>query len=603
MDIFVGRVGNMKDIQTLGRMYRQICYILNSRQKRRLFIMFLAIFFGAVLEMLGVSSVLPFVQALSSPDKVMETTYAQILMQIFLITDEKAVVIALGIVIILAFLFKNIGLAISSYLLVKFKADLVKELRYQMMQCYMNRPYSFFVNSNTGSIIRGVTSDSGSVMSIIDYVFHILTEGLTTLLLGVFVLCADIYMALGVVAIGIVCFGVIVLLLKRKMSRLGLVARAVEGQSFSTLNQIINGIKDIMTRRKQRWFLQKFDDINEKARKASISSQFASLLPERIIETVCICGIIGVVLIRIASGVNNEDFMPVLAVFAVAAFRILPAISRITGHVNLLIFSRPGLEGAYENIKAARDYMESLKTVDISPAETFCEGMQFNRSIKIENISWRYQNTNVDVLLNLSMEIYKGEAVGIIGESGAGKSTLSDILLGLYKPQTGTIAVDNISIFDIPEIWSRMMGYVPQSVFLFDDTIRNNVAFGEKEIDDLAVWEVLEKASLKKVVESLPEGLDTVVGERGIKFSGGQRQRIAIARALYTNPDILILDEATSALDNETESEVIKAIESLQGSITMIIIAHRLTTIRNCDRIFKIEGGQAYQVDKSELEV
>lgn len=593
----------MKDIQTLGRMYRQICYILNSRQKKRLLIMFLSILIGALLETLGVSSVLPFIQAISSPDKFIQNEYVKMFMRMFSIKDDKTVVIAFGIVVILAFLFKNIGLAVSSYLLVKFKAILVKELRYQMMHCYMNRPYSFFVNNNTGNIIRGVTSDTGSVIAIIDYVFHIFTEGLTMLLLGIFVLYADIYMTLGVVLIGALCFGVIVLLLKRKMSRLGLTARAVEGQSFSTLTQIINGIKDVMTRRKQYWFLQKFDDINEKARKAMISSQFASVLPERIIETVSICGIIGVVLIRIASGVNNDEFMPVLAVFAVAAFRILPAISRITGYVNLLIFSRPGLEGAYENIKAARDYMESLESFDIDRKEAYYENMQFIQSLKIENISWQYQNTGIDVLHNLSMEIHKGEAVGIIGESGAGKSTLSDILLGLYKPQTGAVTVDGVSIFDIPDRWSRMMGYVPQSVFLYDDTIRNNVAFGEKDIDDLAVWDALEKASLKKFVETLPKGLDTAVGERGIKFSGGQRQRVAIARALYTNPDILILDEATSALDNETESEIIEAIESLQGSVTMIIIAHRLTTIRNCDRIFKIEDGQAHQVDKRELDV
>ena len=282
-----------------------------------------------------------------------------------------------------------------------------------------------------------------------------------------------------------------------------------------------------------------------------------------------------------------------------AAFRILPAISRITGYVNLLIFERPRLEGAYENIKTSRDYMKTLDNSNKS--NEMGKDLLFERNLKVDNISWKYDEMTGDVLHNLSIEIRKGQSIGIIGESGSGKSTLSDILLGLYKPQCGNVTVDGYSIFDIPYAWSKMMGYVPQTVYLLDDTIRNNVAFGENDINDDDVWKALEKASLKKYVENLPDGLDTLVGEGGIKFSGGQRQRIAIARALFTKPSILILDEATSALDNETESAVMEAIESLQGTITMIIIAHRLSTIRNCDRIFEISEGRAIEVKKDKF--
>lgn len=589
----------MKDIKTLIRMYHQMIYILNNSQKRKMVVIFLAVLAGALLETLGVSSLLPFVQVLASPDELMQEEYIVILARWFSITDAKVITVMVGVAVIVVFLIKNIGLTISSYLLVKFKAELTKELRYQMMCCYMNRPYLFFVNSDTGDIVRGVSGDVDSVRSIIDYIFHILTEGLVIILVGIYVVYKDPFMALGVIIVGFICFGGIVFALKKKMSNLGLVSRRAEGQTYSITTQIVHGIKDIMIRQKREVFLKRFDDANEKTRKAQIGSQFASVLPERFIEATCISGIIGVALIRVLLGVDNEEFVPVLAIFAVAAFRILPAISRITGYVNLLIYERPRLEGAYENIKTARDYMEMLD--NSNKDNEMVKDLTFERSLRIDNISWKYDETNGDVLHNLSIEIRKGEAIGIIGESGSGKSTLSDILLGLYKPQSGSVTVDGYSIFDIPYAWSKMMGYVPQSVYLLDDTIRNNVAFGENDINDDDVWEALEKASLKKYVESLPDRLDTLVGEGGIKFSGGQRQRIAIARALFAKPSILILDEATSALDNETESTVMEAIESLQGMITMIIIAHRLSTIRNCDRVLEICEGKAIEVIKDKL--
>ena len=225
------------------------------------------------------------------------------------------------------------------------------------------------------------------------------------------------------------------------------------------------------------------------------------------------------------------------------------------------------------------------------------------KDIKINQISWKYPNSEKFVLKDLSMEIFRGESIALIGTSGAGKTTLADIILGLYRPQGGNITVDNVDISTIPQQWSKMIGYVPQQVFLTDDTIRNNIAFGlyENEIDEKAIWRALEKAQLKEFVQSLPEGLNTKVGERGIKFSGGQRQRVAIARALYYEPDIIVLDEATSALDNETETAVMESIDLLKGEKTLLIIAHRLSTISNCDRIYEIVDGKAVPKRKEDV--
>ena len=229
--------------------------------------------------------------------------------------------------------------------------------------------------------------------------------------------------------------------------------------------------------------------------------------------------------------------------------------------------------------------------------------VRFMESLRIDKVCWTYPKSDKQVLKDLSITIKKGESVGLIGPSGAGKTTLSDIILGLFKPQSGSVFMDGIDIYTIPGEWSSIIGYVPQSVYLTDDTIKNNIGFGtdENEIDDERVWHALEQAQLKDYVMSLPDKLETFVGERGIRFSGGQRQRIAIARALYYNPDILVLDEATSALDNETEKAIMESIDSLQRHKTLIIVAHRLTTLRNCDKIYEIKDGIAKEVNKKEV--
>ncbi len=591
----------MKDLHTLKYMFMQLMYILDRRQKRSLCYMFMAVLVSALLETLSVSVMLPFIQLFTDIDSLRKNRYIASAMRTFHFDNNESVILVIGGTIILVFLVKNIGLAISSYLLVRCKANFVSSLRCQMMESYMKRPYSFFVNNDIGNVMRGIFGDVGSVEAMVDYVFHIGSEGLVIICIGLYIIYKDPVMALGVLIVAFLCFGVIILVLKKKMSRLGVINRQASGDAYTIAIQIVQGIKDVIVRRRQESFQSRFNDAVERSRVASIQSQFANLLPERVIETISIIGIIAVVITRVLIIGNSTEFVADVAVFAVAAFRVLPAISRITGYINLLIYLRPGLNGTYEDIRAARTYMEqiSLTNRDTELEKVF--NLSFSDSIVMNHVYWKYSEDGNFVLKDLFLRINKGEAVGIIGESGVGKSTISDILLGLYKPQMGTVEVDEYNIFDIPDAWSKMMGYVSQTVYLMDDTIRNNVAFGENNIENDAVWQALERASLKDYVMELPEGLDTMVGEGGIKLSGGQRQRIAIARALYFKPDILILDEATSALDNDTEKSVMEAIESLQGTMTIIIIAHRLTTIRKCDRVYEIHDGIAEEIDKSKI--
>lgn len=581
----------MKDIHTFIQMFQHLYEILTSKQQKKLLIVFLFTILSAMFEMLGISAIMPFIQALTYPKQLIEKKYVLFFANLFGVATEMQIVVMAGIGTILVYIIKNIFLLISSYIRLKFSTTLTKDLSILVMDSYMHRPYEYFTLTNSSEILQGINGDAYSIDQIVTNMMQFFMESMIIVTIGTYLLIVDPVMALGILAFASACAFIIVVMIKKRISHLGIVNR----QTLMELNQvsihISNGIKDIYVSQKKEKFLNKFRKKEEAFSKTRLQYLVIGAMPERLIETVCITGIISVVLIRFISVTDVAAFIASLAVFAVAAFRILPSISRISGYLSTLIFLRPALDAAYKSITVARAYTkDSVIHTEARDKDTVTN---FQEEIKAEHVVWRYQHREKNILSDTNLTIKKGEAVGIIGESGAGKSTLSDILLGLYVPQSGSVTVDGHIITDIPRSWSKMIGYVPQTVFLMDDTVRANVAFGEDDANDTQVWNALEQASLKEFIESLPNGLDTIVGERGIKFSGGQRQRIAIARALYNKPDILILDEATSALDTETETAVMQAIESLQGTITLIIIAHRLSTIRNCDKIYEIVDGQA----------
>ena len=591
----------MKDIKTFKEMLLQLLYILDNRQRKKAGVVFLFIIIGALFETLGVSIVLPFVQMLTSPDLILNNSFIRLLMSILGLHSAIEMTLFCGGAIIVVYVIKNLVIAFSGYMQVKYRANLGVDLQSKMMESYMNRPYQFFINHDSGYILRGLGGDVSGVQNVIEQLMRLCMETLNVIFIGIYAFYTDALMAIIIIIIAFLCLLFVVLVVKKTMSQLGRLNRSAAAEGSKVAVEIVQGIKDIFVRQKRNVFLDKYVKACIKTKKAQVGYQFVALLPERIIETICISGIIIVVMLRISWGVNNDEFIPKLAIFAVAAFRIMPSISRITGYINAIIYSRSMVEAAYEDIRQAHGYLSSIgKNILLSEVNEKSI-RNFKDTIRVNNIFWRYENSVTDVLSGLSMVVHKGESVGIIGESGAGKSTLSDILLGLYQPQEGEILIDGYNLFDIPRAWAKIMGYVPQTIFLVDDTIRANVAFGEENVDEEAVWDALEQASMKSYVQSLPAGINTIVGERGLRFSGGQRQRIAIARALYSKPDILILDEATSALDNETELAVMESIECLQGKITTIIIAHRLTTICNCDRIYKISNGKACVVNKSDI--
>lgn len=598
------RMGN--NIRTMFQMLKQLNYILNSQQKKRAIVLVIALAFGSVFELLGVTAILPFVETVISPAMVMQNPYVMKVAPIFGITNAKHLLSIMGVGVIMVYILKNMVLLLVSYVQYSFATGIQKELSVKMMHSYLSRPYIFFLNVNTSEILRGCTYSTACVYNVIDCLSTILSQILMIALIGMLLLYTDPYIAIGALLLMLLVLLGIVLVFKPTIKKAGQRHQELMGQGSKILVQAINGIKEISVMQRKDLFTTSYEETQEQTRKVQRTYQVLSVSPDRIVEGICIGGIIGIVCVRlIYDGGNMIDFIPKLATFAVAAFRILPSISKIANRMTGLIYNRPGLIEVYQNMTEMHHYAERMQQyiVDKKMDIEVPENLEFQKQLSINHVFWQYENQNVPVLTDVQFTIQKGESIAFIGASGAGKTTLSDIILGLLQPSKGTVEMDGIDVYAIPMQWAHIVGYVPQSVFLIDDTVRNNIAFGlpQNKIMDEDIWDALEKAQLKNFIEQLPYGLDTIVGERGVRLSGGQRQRVAIARALYNKPEILVLDEATAALDNETETAVMESIDALQGRITMIIVAHRLTTIRNCDKLYEIKDGVAIERNKEEV--
>lgn len=584
----------MNYLKSFKSMKDKLSYMLTPGQKRGSFFVVIMIIIGSFLELLGVSAILPFIEAMLTPEQLPESWYGKIISFITGSNDTTVITIMIGVCIIGVYLLKNTYLYFSVILQTVYRSKIQKYLSTKMLKAYMQRPYEYFTNINTSEVIRGIGVDIQGVYNLMDNLFRFMGEFLTAAFIGIFIIMTDAFMAICIIIIAGLGFGIIIIGLKEKTSYYGEQKRITDTIRGSRAYQAIMGFKEIKVTQTTDYFIEAYDEAYENQRVAEVKNEYITNLPERVIESTCIAALMGVICVKLAIGADVTTFVPKLALFAVAAFRLLPSVSRMTRYMNGIIFNNAFLKSAHTNLLEIDNYLMETGLSEVK-REDEKRDFAFENEVTVDNISFKYNGSERQILSGLSLQVKKGEAVGFVGASGAGKTTLADIMLGLLKPSEGSVKMDGKDIFMNPYGWSKVISYVPQNIFLSDDTIRNNVAFGypEKSIKDDDVWNALKEAQLDGFVRSLPTGLDTQVGERGIKFSGGQRQRIAIARALYKNPDIIVLDEATSALDNETEKAVMEAIDALQGHKTLIIVAHRLTTIKNCDKIYEIAEGKA----------
>ncbi len=566
---------------------KDVLWILNKKERRFALLLGIMMLFGAIMESLSVSLILPLVSAISNTESWSETFGAKFICNLFGISDQRTYIKLMLASLMVMFLVKNVYLIAERYIQNSFIAKSRLKMQTRLMHRYARKNYDFFLNSSSGEIVRIINGDTVQAFSVLMAVLSFYTEGMVCIILSV---------TLVVISPKISCFLIVMLILEMLLitkvitpinARLGQQNRTDSALANKWMLGLLNGIKSIKVSGAADYFESQYDYYANRTIDTQRKNQTLTHIPKLIIETISVVAVLGMVLVMVQTGAELSSLLPILSAFAVAAIRLLPCVSIISADLNNLKF----WDGGLRNIIAILEEDEDSEEEESSDAE--CLPLSFNDGIQFRNISYRYPGSDRSVLENASLEIKKGQSVGIVGPSGAGKTTTVDIILGLLKPEQGEVLVDGVNIEDNMRGWLSRLAYIPQQIFLMDDSIKHNVAFGipEEEISEAKVWEALKDAQLDDYVRSLPQGIETGVGERGIRLSGGQCQRIGIARALYNNPDILVFDEATSSLDNETEKAIMKSIDGLKGRKTMLIIAHRLTTIENCDVIYKVNGG------------
>lgn len=582
-------------------MIRKLNYIFNKRDKVRIIILLFMIIIGSFLELTGVAAFMPFIEIVMSPSNIQENIWLSKIYTTLNLTstDMFLAIMALGISAI--YIVKNIYLIIMQNCILKFSYRTRKNIAVRLLKTYMEEPYTFHLNKNVAELQRSLQIDTNQFMLLVNNSLQMMAEITVCIVLGLYLFNTSHSITGIVLALLVICVGFFFYVSKKVTLRLGLQNQRYNAKLIQWVDQSLGGIKEVKILQREDFFVSSYEKNYEKLIWGARINELLSAMPRHIVEAVCITGLLGAIVVKMFWGyAGNEvsDFIPQLAVCAVGAFRLLPAVGKMNAYANSIMYCKPSLDLVYNDLQQIRNHKEcGVYRHQDDTKWTFKEG------IKLINITYKYPDAEQAVLTKINLEIPKGSTVAFIGTSGAGKTTLADIILGLLPPEEGKVLVDNKDIYSNLQCWYNHLGYIPQTIYLSDDTIRNNIAFGikEEEIIDESVWTALKKAQLVDFVDKLDNGLDTFVGERGMRLSGGQRQRIGIARALYHNPDILILDEATSALDNDTEQAVMDSIESLKREKTILIIAHRLTTIRNADIIYEIADGLAVRKSKDEI--
>ncbi len=563
--------------------------------------LFIAAVLGSLLECLGVGIFMPFVNVLMDTSAIHDTWYLEAFYRTFHFKDAESFLTALTVVIIAVFVIKNVYLIGEKYAIYLFSYHTQMKISTRLLEAYMSKPYTFHLNKNVSVLQRSMQEDTNLFASAIIHFMELFIEITVCISLGISLYYISQSMTVIVLGLLAVCMGGFIAISKKFARGFGRECQTYKAKIYQWMNQALGGVKEVKVLGREAYFVDSYQTYYKKYAKGLRISRLLAAIPKYIVEMVSMAGLLIAIIIKIKYGRTDiVTFIPQLSAFAVAAFRLMPSVGRINEHVTNILYASPSVELVYHDLKD----VESLEKEGKKQLEQVLDSeWEFRRELYIKKVCYRYPGMEENVIDHAEFVIKKGQIVALIGESGAGKTTLADILLGLLPPQYGKIRADEMDIFKNIDKWHKAIGYIPQTIYLSDDTIRNNVAFGiyEEQIDDEAVTEALKKAQLYEFVDGLSDGVETLVGDRGVRLSGGQRQRIGIARALYHDPEILVLDEATSALDNETETAVMEAIESLRGEKTMIIIAHRLTTIRNADVIYEVVDGKVRERAKEQI--
>ena len=568
--------------------------LLSHRQKLKMVQILVMMVIGAALETCSIALVIPAIQVIIDPSCVEGDGIVARAYRLTGLENPTHFMILILCLIILGFVLKNIFLYFQNVVQLRFVYTNQFETSQRMMINFMKRPYEYYLNADTSVIQRMITSDVNNMYGLILACLQLVSEVIIFVFLTVTLTSQAPQMILTIAALLVAVLLIIKCVLKPIMRQAGQENQDYYSGLYKWIEESVMGIKEIKIANKENYFITEYGKCGRGYVSAVQRYNIFNATPRLLIETVCMAGLILYLILMILSGADVTAMVPQIGAFSVAAMRLLPSANRINNYLTSISYFEPFFMGVSDNLQDEIHDENVVYDESAYRVKKDVEKLPVKKEIVLDDIVYRYPNSDVLIFDHAHMEVPVGKSVGIVGTSGAGKTTIVDIMLGLLRISEGSILADGVEVRDHYESWLKNIGYIPQNIFMVDSTIRKNVAFGcaDDEIDDAKVWEALKKASLDEFVRGLPQGLDTGIGERGIRISGGQRQRIGIARALYEDPEVLVLDEATSALDNDTEAAIMESINSLHGHKTLVIIAHRLQTIEKCDIVYRVEDGR-----------
>ncbi len=579
----------------MGKILVKLNVLLDKKQKQKMVGIVCIMLIGAVLETLGIGMIYPVAMVITDPDAIEKNEILSRVYDMFHMQSTTQFTIVVMGALIVIFAVKNFYLFFQNKVQLQFVYSNQFATSRRMMINFMKRPYEYYLNADTSVIQRSITSDVNNMYGLILSLLQLFSELIVFACLTVVCLTSDVMMTVTVSALLVSVLLIIKGVLKPIMRKAGEENQDYYSGLYKWIEQSVMGIKEIKVANKEHYFINEYSACGAGYVNAVQRYNIFNATPRLLIETVAIAGMVLYMMIKIAGGTSVTSIMPQLMTLAMAAARLIPSANRINNYLTSISYFEPFFMGVTDNLQEdIRD--DSINySEEVYKKKNDVKKLPVKEEILLKDITYKYPNTEVYIFDNATMQIPVGTSVGVVGTSGAGKTTVVDILLGLLRLQSGEILADGVEVRENYESWLKNIGYIPQTIFMIDSTIRKNVAFGyaDEEIDDEKVWQALKEAQLDEFVRGLPEGLDTGIGERGIRLSGGQRQRIGIARALFEDPEVLVLDEATSALDNDTEAAIMDSINRLHGKKTLIIIAHRLQTIEKCDIVYRVENGQA----------
>jgi ABC-type multidrug transport system fused ATPase/permease subunit len=570
---------------------RKIYALLEPAFRKKALILLVLMFIGIIVELLGLGMILPLLSILSTEN--MAETYPQTVPLLEWLgnpTQRELVSFALGTLVVI-YLLKGFYLVFLAWYQTNYAYSLSAHLSSKLLRGYMAKPYSFHLGKNSADLIQNLTGEVSQLTAATTNLFMLITEA--SAIIGIMILLVLVE-PMGALTV-MVLFGLLAILFhrltKRKLLSWGNQRQVHDGYRYQYLLQSFGGVKDIMLLGKARYFTNRFQHHNSSSFNLNIKYATLQHVPRLWFEVVGVIGMVLLIVSLVYQGRPLEAIIPTLAIFVAAAFRIIPSLNRMVAAVQTIKYAEPSINRLHaENLA----FQELADQVETNP-------LRFREKIELRDVAFNYEGTEGEYL-KVNLNIPVGKTIGFIGKSGSGKSTSVDIILGLLKPNSGKVLVDGVDIQSNIRGWQNQIGYVPQTIYFLDDTLRSNIAFGLEadQIDESAVLDAVKLAKIEEFVASLPEGLDTMIGENGVRISGGQRQRIGIARALYHKPSVLVLDEATSALDNATEDGIMHSIAALHGEKTIIIVAHRLRTVAMCDQLFLMDKGKVLKTGSYE---